>query len=79
MGHGKSTLGNRILGYDGRFKINDQRCPRTTQGSSILQSVSQLKDYKIEVYDHSGLFEGASSIDKLSSTVSEWLIYLYLC
>jgi hypothetical protein len=69
MGHGTSTLGNRILGYDGWFKINDQRCPQTAQGSSLLNSASQLKDYKIEVTDHSGLFEGASSIDKLSFAV----------
>ena len=73
MGHGKSTLGNRILNSDGWFKVNDQRCPQATQGSSMLSSVSQLKDYKIEVYDHSGLFEGASSIDKLSSAVPDKL------
>jgi hypothetical protein len=73
MGHGKSTLGNRMLDRDGSFKINDQRCPQTAQGSSLIKSVSQRKDYKIEVYDHSGLFEGATSIDKLSSAISEWL------
>jgi hypothetical protein len=73
MGHGTSTLGNRILDSDGWFKTNDQQCPQTTQGSSMLRSISQLKDYKIEIHDHSGLFEGASSIDKLSSTVSEKL------
>ena len=72
-GHGKSTLGNRMLNSDGWFKINDQRCPQTTQGSSMISSVSQLKDYKIEVFDHSGLFEGASSIDELSSAVSKEL------
>ena len=69
MGHGKSTLGNRILNSDGRFKINDQQCPQTCQGSSVIRSASQLKDYKIEVYDHSGLFEGVSSIYRLSSAV----------
>ena len=73
MGHGKSTLGNRILGHDGCFKINDQQCPQTIQGSSMLRSASQLKDYIIKVYDHSGLFEGATSIDKLSSAVPEKL------
>jgi hypothetical protein len=65
MGHGTSTLGNRILDSDGWFKINDQRCPQTAHGSSMLQSASQLKDYIIEVYDHSGLFEGAISINGL--------------
>ena len=39
----------------------------------MLRSASQLMDYKIEVYDYSGLFEGASSIDKLSSAVPEEL------
>ena len=73
MGHGTSTLGNRMLGSDGWFKINDQRCPQTTQGSSMLSSASQLKDYQIEVYDHSGLFEGASSVDKLASALPEML------
>ena len=73
MGHGKSNLGNRMLNSDGWFKINDQQCPQTSQGSSMLCSASQLKAYKIKVYDHSGLFEGASSIDELSSAVPEKL------
>ena len=73
MGHGSSTLGNRILNSDGWFKINDQRYPLTTHGSSMIRSASQLKDYKLEVFDHSGLFEGASSIKELSSAVSEEL------
>ena len=73
MGHGKSTLGNTILNSDGWFKINDKQCPQTSEGSSMLRSVSQLKDYKVEVYDHSGLFEGASSIKELSSAVSKEL------
>ena len=33
MGHGKSTLGNRMLDDDGCFKINDQQCPRVLQCS----------------------------------------------
>ena len=73
MGHGKSTLGNRMLNCDGWFKINDQQCPQTVQGSSMLKSASQLKNYRIKVYDHSGLFEGASSINKLSSAVPDKL------
>jgi hypothetical protein len=59
-----------MLNNDGRFKINDQQCPQTTQGRSMLKSESQLKNYGIRVYDHSGLFEGASSINELSSAVS---------
>ena len=73
MGHGKSTLGNTILNADGLFKINDQRCPQTSQGSSVIKSQRQHKCYKIEVYDHSGLFEGASSINNLSSAVPKQL------
>ena len=72
-GHGKSTLGNRILDRDGWFKVNDQQCPQTTKGSSMLKSASQLKDYKIQIYDHTGLFEGASSIDTLYSDISDVL------
>ena len=73
MGHGTSTLGNRILNSDGWFKINDQQYPQTSQGSSMIKSESQLKNYKIEVYDHSGLFEGASSIEELFSAVPDKL------
>ena len=73
MGHGKSTLGNRMLDHDGWFKINGQGCPQTSEGSSMLKSASQLKNYKIQVYDHAGLFEGASSIDTLSFAVLEKL------
>ena len=73
MGHGKSTLGNTMLNAYGLFKINDQRCPQTSQGSSVIKSQRQHKCYKIEVYDHSGLFEGASSIKELSSAVPKQL------
>ena len=66
MGHGKSTLGNRILNSDGWFTINDQRYPQTSQGSAMIKSASQLKNYRFQVYDHSGLFEGASSINELA-------------
>jgi hypothetical protein len=79
IGHGKSTLGNRMLDRDGYFKINDQQCPQTVQGTAMIKSVSRLKNYKIEVYDHSGLFEGASSIDELSSTVTvPWMLNLVI-
>ena len=73
MGHGKSTLGNRMLGCDGWFKINDPQCPQTSEGSVVLKSASQLKNYKVQVYDHTGLFEGASSIDTLPSAVPKKL------
>ena len=73
MGHGKSTLGNSLLGDDGCFKINDLECPQTTNGSSTFQSTSQLKNYEIHVYDHNGLFEDASSIDVLYDEISRSL------
>ena len=67
MGQGKSTLGNRMLDVDGWFNVNDQRCPQTSEGSTVIKSASQHKDYIFKIYDHNGLFEGASSIDTLSS------------
>ena len=73
MGHGKSTLGNRMLSSDGCFKINSNKCPQTCGGTAALRSATQRKDYKITVYDHDGLFEGASSINSLSSDVPEGL------
>ena len=73
MGHGKSTLGNRILNSDGYFKKNNQKCPLTREGSATLRSASQRKDYKINVFDHDGLFEGASSIDNLFYDIPEHL------
>ena len=39
----------------------------------MIKSESQLKKYKIKVYDHSGLFEGTSSISELSSAIPEEL------
>ena len=69
MGHGKSTIGNRILNSDGWFRINSQECPQTCKGSATLFSVSQSKNYKINVYDHDGLFEGTSSVNTLSSDI----------
>ena len=69
IGHGKSTLGNRMLDLDRCFKINDLQCPQTTKGSAFLLSASQLKSYKAYIYDHDGFFEGASSINTLSSAV----------
>ena len=70
MGHGKSTLGNKILNYDGCFRINSSKCPQTRQRSAVLWSVSQYKNYEVNVYDHDGLFEGAITIDTLSSDTS---------
>ena len=71
MGYGKSTLGNRILNHDGSFTVNYRKFPQTRMGISVLKSVSQCQDYVVEVYDHDGLFEGASSIDTLSSEIPE--------
>ena len=73
MGHGKSTVGSRMLGNDGWFKINDQQCPQTSEGYAMLKSASQCKNYKLQVDDHAGLFEGACSIDTLSDSVPEKL------
>ena len=73
MGHGKSTLGNRMLDLDECFKINDQQCPQTIQRSAMLHSASQLKDYRVDVYDHNGFFEGTTSISALSSAVPSQL------
>ena len=75
MGHGKSTLGNRMLDLDGCFKINDQQCPQTTKGSAMLWSTSQLQSYTVNIYDHNGLFDGAFSIGTLSSAVP-WRLHL---
>ena len=62
-----------MLVHDGWFKINGQGYSQTSEGSSMLKSASQLKNYKIQVFDHIGLFEGASSIDTLSFAVPEKL------
>ena len=67
MGHGKSTLGNKILSYDGCFKINNQKRSQTRDGSATLWSASQHKNYEVVLYDHDGLLEGDSSINTLSS------------
>ena len=73
MGHGKSTLGNSILGGDGCFKINDKQSPQTVHDSSTLKSASQLKNYAFHVYDHNGLFDGASSVNVLNDDISSTL------
>ena len=76
--HGNSTLGNRMLNSDGYFKINSRKCPQTCNGSSLLKSASQCQDYKITVYDHDGLFEGASSVVTLCSDVAPHLTLVIL-
>ena len=69
--HGKSTLGNRMLNSDGYFKINGQESIRlqTCCGSAMLDSVSQSKRLKLNIYDQSGLFEGFSSVDTFFSSL----------
>ena len=82
MGHGKSTLGNRILENDGSFRVNDQQHPKTSKGSTVFRSKSQLKNYKVRVYDHDGLFEGDSSINIFSSDIPPYLnlvLFLLKC
>ena len=37
--------------------------------TAMISSASQLENYTITVYDHSGLFEGASSVNTLSFAV----------
>ena len=78
MGHGKSTLGNRMLDRDGWFKSNDEQCPQTTQGSAVLSSATQLKYYRVKIYDHNGLFEGASSIDTFPAVLSELHLVVFV-
>ena len=73
MSNGKSTLGNKMLNCDCSFKINSRECPQTCKDSAILFSTSQCKSYMINVYDHDGLFEGASSINAISSEIPESL------
>ena len=73
MGHGKSTLGNRMLDDDRSFKVNDQTSPQTITSSSLHVSADQHKSYQINVYDHNGLFEGNSSAATLYPVVSREL------
>ena len=73
IGHGKSTVGNRLLNSEGWFRINNQGCSQTCSGSALLNSSSQLKNYNISVFDHDGLFEGAYTIDKLCHDVPQVL------
>ena len=66
-GQGKSTIGNRLLNKDHFFTINCRTSPQTCSGSAVLKSKSQLKNYKIDVCDHEGFFQGHCSIEYLSS------------
>ena len=60
IGHGKSTIGNKMLNDDRSFKVNDQKSPQTCKSSSLHRSLNECS-VLINVYDHDGLFEGASS------------------
>ena len=66
-GHGKSTIGNRLLNRENFFHINCRTSPQTCDGSAILKSKSRHKSYKIDVYDHKGYFQYHWSIERLSS------------
>ena len=56
------------MNSDRYFGINDQ-LSQTRSGMAMLTSLSSKKTYKIDVFDHNGLFEGFSSIDALSSNL----------
>ena len=52
MGHGKSTLGNKMLNNEGCFKINDKRMiKQVCNGSAMLDSTSQNQYYLLNVYN----------------------------
>ena len=68
-GHGKSTLGNKLLNAEGYFRISFQGSPQVCNGSAVLRSASRRKDYRLNVYDCDGLFEDNSLIYTLSSQV----------
>ena len=76
MGHGKSTLGNKLLNYDGGFRKNNRKCPQTRHRSATRWSASQYKNYEVHVYDHDGLFEEAITIDTLSCEVPTQLNFV---
>ena len=64
------------------FRVNDQQYPKTSKGSTVFRSKSQLKNYKVRVYDHDGLFESDSSINTLSSDIPPYLnlvLFLLKC
>ena len=70
-GEGKSTIGNKILGSS-HFKISSTDLPQTCTGSSTVESVTQLQNYVLKVYDHDGLFNTDIDISAaLSSLFSE--------
>ena len=73
MGHGKSTLGNRMVNSHGCFRINNRNYPQTYDGSAIYISASQCKNYWIKIYDHDGLFEGARSVSNLKCDIPKGL------
>ena len=77
MGHGKSTLGNKISNSDGNFKLNCEVCPQTCNNLSVITSLTRSKNYLISIYVHHGLFEGASNVGSLSSDIPSSLNLLF--
>ena len=71
-GHGKSTLRNRLSGSDKSKAKNSETC----MSAILRRSRSHNKDYKIHIYDHSGLFEGNSSIATLQSDIPRELNFV---
>ena len=71
--HGKSTLGNVLLNFNGRSNASnpDRAMSHTHRNSALILSQSQHKHYTLCVYDHNGLFEGLSSDDTLYSDVPD--------
>ena len=66
-GHGKSTLGNRLLNAERYFRVNNNLSPQLCTGSAMLKSKSQAKNYSIDVYDHDGFLESHCSVESLLS------------
>ena len=71
--HGKSTLGNVLLNFNGHSNASnpDRAMSHTHRNSALILSQSQHKHYTLCVYDHNGLFEGLSSDDTLYSDIPD--------
>ena len=77
MGHGKSTLGNKIANSDGNFEINCEVYPQTCNSLSVISSGTKSQNYLISIYVHRGLFEGATTVTTLASDVPSSLNLLF--
>ena len=77
MGHGKSTLGNKIANSDGNFELNCEVYPQTCKSLSVISSGTKSQNYLISIYVHRGLFEGAATVTTLASDVPPSLNLLF--